>query len=114
MRFFTDSVFNIKNDFNRQFASALIEANLGVKSGAYFSPYQLHEEDFALFQEAGLTHVEFGTESLAEATLSCYGKSFQVKDVFRVAAACDRLGLYQARFLISFWPVVGNADSLGR
>lgn len=107
--FFTDSVFNIKNEFNRQLARAMIDARLDVQWGAYFSPFRLGEEDLALYRDAGLTHVEFGTESLSDTTLRLYGKPFNIGDVFTAAEACDRLGIHQAHFLIFGGP--GETDA---
>ena len=60
--FFTDSVFNISNNFNIDLAEKMIEARLNLKWGAYFSPHNLDESLLRLLKEAGLTHIEFGTE----------------------------------------------------
>lgn len=98
--FFTDSVFNIKPDFNRRLAQALVDAKLGVKWGAYFSPWRCSQEDLALFKASGLSHVEFGTESLCDTTLERYGKPFRMQDVFRAADACRALEIDHAHFLI--------------
>lgn len=98
--FFTDSVFNIKHEFNRRLAHALIDADLKFHWGAYFSPFQCAEKDLALYKAAGLVHVEFGTESLADTTLGQYGKPFKVSDVLHAAEACRQLEIDQAHFLI--------------
>lgn len=98
--FFTDSVFNIKPAFNRQLAQALIDADLGMRWGAYFSPWHFDEKEVALFKAAGLTHVEFGTESLCDSTLAEYGKPFKFDDVVKAADVCRRLEIDHAHFLI--------------
>ena len=42
--FFTDSVFNINNEFNRILAEKMINSGMKMKWGAYFSPHNLDEE----------------------------------------------------------------------
>ncbi len=98
--FFTDSVFNIKPGFNRDLAKAIIDADLNIKWGAYFSPHLLGYDDLALFKESGLSHVEFGTDSFSDDVLQSYQKPFRCEDVFRAAEACHALDIYQAHFLI--------------
>jgi radical SAM superfamily enzyme YgiQ (UPF0313 family) len=78
----------------------MIRSGLQVKWGAYFSPHNLDEGQLRLFRKAGLTHIEFGTESLSDATLKNYGKHFDVEEVVRVSAMCNRIGIYFAHFLI--------------
>jgi radical SAM superfamily enzyme YgiQ (UPF0313 family) len=98
--FFTDSIFNISNEFNRKLADRLISADLKIKWGGYFNFVNL---DFALlqkFKKAGLSHIEFGTESLSESILKKYGKPFTVNDIFRVSGFCDQLEIDYAHFLI--------------
>ena len=98
--FFTDSVFNIKPGFNDELAEALVRAALPVRWGAYFSPRQLSHEQLALYQRAGLTHIEFGTESLSDAVLHHYRKPFDVAEVVAVSERCRKLGINYAHFLI--------------
>ncbi|MBU0765078.1 MAG: radical SAM protein [Bacteroidetes bacterium] len=98
--FFTDSVFNICREYNRKLAEKIIEAGLSVKWGAYFSPHNLDMDTLKLLQDAGLRHIEFGTESIAEATLKSYRKPFSVDDILSASDNCNRLGIYYAHFLI--------------
>jgi radical SAM superfamily enzyme YgiQ (UPF0313 family) len=98
--FFTDSVFNISNNFNRELAEQMIKAQLDMKWGAYFSPHNLDEDLLKLFKDAGLTHIEFGTESLSDRTLKNYGKHFTVDEVIKVSGLCNKLGIYFAHFMI--------------
>lgn len=98
--FFTDSVFNINPNYNNQLADALIKAKLPIKWGAYFSPYNLTEDQLQHYQAAGLSHIEFGTESLANSTLRSYGKPFDVEQVYAVSESCYRLKINYAHFLI--------------
>ncbi len=98
--FFTDSVFNIKNDFNRELSEKIIQSGLKIKWGAYFAPTNLSKEDLRLYQRAGLTHVEFGTESLCDEQLVNYGKSFLFEDVLEKSNFCKELNIHYAHFLI--------------
>ena len=98
--FFTDSVFNISNHFNIELARKMIASKLPMHWGAYFSPHNLSLENLKLFAEAGLTHIEFGTESLSDTTLKKYGKHFDVDEVVRVSDYCNQAGVYFCHFMI--------------
>jgi len=98
--FFTDSVFNISNNFNIELAEKIIKSNMKLKWGAYFSPYNLTRDLLDLFARAGLTHIEFGTESLSDTTLKAYGKHFDVEEVVNVSRYCNEAGVYFCHFMI--------------
>ncbi|MCX6250654.1 MAG: radical SAM protein [Bacteroidetes bacterium] len=98
--FFTDSVFNIHNRFNKELAEQIIKAGIKMNWGAYFSPHDLDEETLRLYAAAGLTHIEFGTESLSDSTLQSYRKHFTVSDVVEVSALCNKVGIYFSHFMI--------------
>ena len=98
--FFTDSVFNIHDKFNHDLAERIIRSGLQIKWGAYFSPHDLDVKTLELYKRAGLTHIEFGTESLSDATLKNYGKHFTVRDIIEVSDACNDTGIYFSHFLI--------------
>ncbi|MFH1159923.1 MAG: lipid biosynthesis B12-binding/radical SAM protein [bacterium] len=98
--FFTDSVFNLNRNFNIKFARKIIKSGIKMQWGAYFSPHNLILDDLKLFAESGLTHIEFGTESLSDSTLKHYQKHFSVNEVVEVSAMCNEAGIYFAHFLI--------------
>jgi radical SAM superfamily enzyme YgiQ (UPF0313 family) len=98
--FFTDSVFNISNNFNVELAEKLIDSKLPVHWGAYFSPHNLSLDHLRLYVQAGLTHIEFGTESLSDITLKHYGKHFDVDEVVRVSEYCNEAKVYFCHFMI--------------
>lgn len=98
--FFTDSVFNISNNFNVELANLMIRSELKTRWGAYFSPHNLTLEQLELYKRAGLTHIEFGTESLSDTTLVHYGKHFDVEEVVRVSDYCNKAGIYFCHFMI--------------
>ena len=98
--FFTDSVFNISNEYNIQLAQKIIASGVKVNWGAYFSPYNLTREELMLFKQAGLTHIEFGSESFSDQQLKNYRKPFKFTDVHEVSQICSDLGIFFAHFLI--------------
>lgn len=98
--FFTDSVFNIDRAYNEELANRIIESGVKMNWGAYFSPRNLTKEDLSLYKKAGLTHVEFGTESFSDQQLSNYRKGFTWKEVQETSLFCDELGIFYAHFLI--------------
>lgn len=98
--FFTDSVFNISNDYNIKLAEKIISKNTDIKWGAYFNFCNLDEEILRLFKRAGLRHIEFGTESLSDTMLVNYNKPFTMSDVFDISRICVKLEIDYAHFLI--------------
>jgi radical SAM superfamily enzyme YgiQ (UPF0313 family) len=98
--FFTDSVFNISNEFNIILAKKIIESGVKVNWGAYFSPHNLSREELVLFKKAGLSHMEFGTESFSDQQLKNYRKHFTFSEVLEISNISSDLGIFFAHFLI--------------
>jgi radical SAM superfamily enzyme YgiQ (UPF0313 family) len=98
--FFTDSVFNIAHGFNAHLCEAIIRSGARIRWGAYFTPHGLTPDMLDLYRRAGLTHIEFGTESLCDAQLENYGKHFTFADVRAASEMCVKKGVYCAHFLI--------------
>lgn len=98
--FFTDSVFNINNDYNYELAEKIIKSNIKIRWGAYFTIKNLPEDLLVLLKKAGLVHIEFGTESLSDSTLQSYGKHFTVSEIIEKSNLCNKLEIDFAHFLI--------------
>ena len=98
--FFTDSVFNINNEFNDELCNALVKQDLGISWGAYFSPSNITDEQMELYKRSGLTHIEFGTESFCDETLSAYGKRFSFDDVLRSSELALKHNVFYSHFMI--------------
>jgi len=98
--FFTDSVFNSENEYNMELADLLISENIRIKWGGYFNFTNISRSLLAKLKEAGLAHIEFGTESLSEKMLRNYGKPFTVKDILQACEICNDLEIHFAHFLI--------------
>lgn len=98
--FFTDSVFNIHREYNRELASLLIEKKAHIKWGAFFTPHNLTYQDLALFKEAGLKHIEWGTDSLCDSQLERLHKSFRFSHIKEQSLNASKLGIFYAHFLM--------------
>ena len=98
--FFTDSIFNIRNTYNYTLAHEIIKSGLNIKWGAYFNFTNLPEDLLALLKQAGLTHIEFGTDSLCNKTLKAYKKPFSFEDILKTSDLCNKLEIDYAHFLI--------------
>lgn len=98
--FFTDSVFNICEEYNIELAHRIIESGVKISWGAYFSPNNFKKENMALYKRAGLTHIEFGTDSLSDTQLVNYKKHFTFYDIKQASDICYDLGIFYAHFLI--------------
>jgi radical SAM superfamily enzyme YgiQ (UPF0313 family) len=98
--FFTDSVFNVHNAYNTELAEKIIRSGMNIKWGAYFYPHGLTKELLYLLKKSGLTHIEFGTESICNTTLQSYGKHFTAEDVLQQSWLCQEAGIQHAHFLI--------------
>ena len=98
--FITDSVFNIHNEYNEEFAHRLIESKAKIQWGAYFTPSNMTFDELKLYQQSGLMHVEFGTDSLSDCQLEKYRKNFRFADVREQSKNCENLGIFYAHYLI--------------
>ncbi|MBI4775592.1 MAG: radical SAM protein [Deltaproteobacteria bacterium] len=98
--FFADSVFNASRSHVLTLAERFIEEGLNIKWGAFFAPRGLRTEDFGLLKRAGLTHVEFGTDTLANDTCRSYDKSFSPEDVLEADEAAQKNELHVCHYLI--------------
>jgi len=98
--FITDSTFNCHTGHSLEVAKAFIRAHLSVPWGAFFAPFKAKANYYDIMAEAGLTHVEFGTESLCDSVLSAYGKPFRTEDVFHAHEQAADAGLHIAHYLL--------------
>lgn len=98
--FFTDSVFNVNNDYNIELAEKIIKSGIKIRWGGYFYPKGMTEEMLRIYQASGLTHIEFGTESISDRALKSYRKHFTVDDIMEQSELCNKVGVPFAHFLI--------------
>jgi radical SAM superfamily enzyme YgiQ (UPF0313 family) len=98
--FITDSTFNCSEEHSLKVAKAFIKARLSIPWGAFFAPFNPMPDYYKIMADAGLTHVEFGTESLCDRVLSSYAKPFCADDIFSTHKLASDAGLHIAHYLL--------------
>ena len=98
--FITDSAFNASYDHSREVARAFIKAGISIPWGGFFAPTIPPPDYFQVLADAGLTHVEFGTESLSDTMLGNLQKPFVVKNVFDAHSQALNAGLHIAHYFL--------------
>lgn len=102
--FITDSTFNCSISHSIAVAKAFIKAGVSIPWGAFFAPMAIPDNYFQIMAEAGLTHVEFGTESLSDTVLKSYKKPFTRNDIFRAHELALNAGLHVAHYIMPGGP----------
>jgi radical SAM superfamily enzyme YgiQ (UPF0313 family) len=98
--FITDSAFNVDIEHSLMVAEAFMKKEISIPWGAFFAPVPLPVDYFKTMADAGLRHVEFGTESLCDSVLLAYQKPFQAAHVFRAHQEAVNAGLYVAHYFL--------------
>lgn len=122
--YLTDSIFNADYAHSMQVARTFIQKGLSIPWGAYFSPTRPPGPGYyTLMADAGLTHIEFGTDALCDATLAGYQKPFRTEHVFQAHDMAVEAGIHIAHFLLFGGPgetpdtvndTIANAENLTR
>lgn len=121
--FITDSVFNADESHSLAVAEAFREAKLSIPWGGFFAPFRPAADYYRRMGEAGLTHVEFGTEALSPKMLAVYRKPFGVDHVMAAHRAAVDAGLHTAHYFLLGGPgedretlaeTLSNIDKLDR
>jgi len=98
--FVTDATFNCDADHNLAVARAFRDEGLSIPWGAFFTPLPMPPGYWESLAASGLSHVEFGTEALADITLVAYGKPFRVAEVFEAHRQALGAGLHVAHYFM--------------
>ena len=98
--FITDSAFNADYDHSAAVARAFERIGLAIPWGAFFMPTRPPADYYRRLADAGLQHVEFGTESLSDPVLSAYGKPFLMKHALESHQAARAAGLHVAHYFL--------------
>ena len=98
--FVTDSAFNASYEHSLQVARAFKDRGVTVPWGGFFAPTVPPEGYFQQLADAGLSHVEFGTESLCDTMLSNFRKPFAAADVFEAHRQAEKAGLHVAHYFL--------------
>jgi radical SAM superfamily enzyme YgiQ (UPF0313 family) len=109
--FITDSAFNVDYPHSLAVAQAFRQAGVKIPWGAFFAPTIPPKGYFTQMAAAGLSHVEFGTESLSNVILKNYRKPFRVEHVLAAHKAALAANLYIAHYFLLGGPGE-NQDSL--
>lgn len=98
--FVTDAAFNSSGAHSIAVAKAFKKAGVSIPWGAFFAPVNIDRDYFRILADAGLKHVEFGSESLSDPVLKAYRKPFRAENVFQAHAAAVEAGLHVAHYLL--------------
>ncbi len=98
--FVTDSVFNADYEHSLAVARAFKQAGVSIPWGAFFAPTQPPPDYYPNLADAGLTHVEFGTEALSDRMLATYRKPFRKRHVYAAHQCARDAGLYTAHYFL--------------
>lgn len=121
--YITDSTFNGSCDHSLKVAAAFIKAGISIPWGGFFTPLACPPDYYQRLADAGLKHVEFGTESLSDGMLASYSKPFQIGDVLAAHSLAVAAGLHVAHYLMLGGPgeseatvreTLDNTDQMGK
>jgi radical SAM superfamily enzyme YgiQ (UPF0313 family) len=98
--FVTDSAFNADYPHSIEVARAFKRSGVSIPWGAFFAPTSPPADYYRILADAGLTHVEFGTESLADTVLASYRKPFRADHVVCSHNAARDAGLHVAHYFL--------------
>ena len=98
--FWVDSIFNQNSEYELSFAEEILRRGLKLKWGAFFSPLNIDRTYLETLKKSGLSHIEFGTDSLSEKMLRSYNKKFTRDEVMISSAISIELGIHTAHYLL--------------
>ncbi len=107
----TDSTYNGSYEHSLKVAAAFKKAGISIPWGGLFTPTAPPPDYYSFLADAGLMHVEFGTEALSNRVLESYGKPFQSDDVISSHREALAAGLHVAHYLMLGGPGE-NEDTL--
>lgn len=102
--FIVDSVFNSSVRHVHEICEALLRRNLKISWSCFLRPQGLTRELVRLMARAGLSHVEFGTDSFCDEVLASYRKGFTFDEVRESSELMRQEEVDYCHFLISGGP----------
>lgn len=102
--FIVDSVFNSSPRHVRETCEAIIRAGSGISWGCFLRPQGLTPELMSLMARAGLTHVEFGSDSFCDDVLRHYNKHLTFEDILLSTELAKEQNIDCCHFLIAGGP----------
>jgi radical SAM superfamily enzyme YgiQ (UPF0313 family) len=85
--FIVDSVFNSSPEHVEEVCEAILRRRLKLPWGCFLRPQGLTPDLVRLMARAGLTHIEFGSDSFCDRVLVEYGKNLTFDDIEQSTAA---------------------------
>jgi radical SAM superfamily enzyme YgiQ (UPF0313 family) len=102
--FIVDSVFNIRNDHVASICEGILKRKLTFQWSCFLRPKGLTSDLMKLMKMAGLSHIEFGSDSLCDSVLESYGKNITFDDILESSEFAREHHVHYAHFLIAGGP----------
>ena len=102
--FIVDSVFNSTPRHVTEICEAILRRGVKISWGCFLRPQGLTAELMDLMARAGLTHIEFGSDSFSDPTLAAYHKHFTFEDIFISSELARQRKVEYCHFLICGGP----------
>ena len=102
--FIVDSVFNSSPRHVAEICEAILARNLKLKWGCFLRPQGLTRELMKLMARAGLSHIEFGSDSFCDEVLEAYEKGLSFDDIAKSSELAHQEKLDYCHFLIAGGP----------
>jgi radical SAM superfamily enzyme YgiQ (UPF0313 family) len=98
--FIVDSVFNSSPTHVFETCEAILRRGVSLKWGCFLRPQGLTADQMAIMARAGLSHIEFGSDSFSDTVLAAFEKKLRFEDIRRSAALAAAANVDQCHFLI--------------
>lgn len=102
--FIVDSVFNSSPQHVRAVCRAILAQKIKIRWGCFLRPAELTDELMGLMAEAGLSHIEFGSDSFCDSVLQEYGKRFRFDDILESSDLARKHKVEFCHFLVCGGP----------
>lgn len=102
--FIVDSVFNSSPEHVVETCEAILRRNASLRWGCFLRPQGLTPELMQLMKRAGLTHIEFGSDSFCDAVLREYDKRLTFADIVQSSELARQAEIEHCHFLICGGP----------
>jgi radical SAM superfamily enzyme YgiQ (UPF0313 family) len=102
--FIVDSVFNSSQSHVTEICEAILRRNVKLSWGCFLRPQGLTPELMKLMKRAGLTNIEFGSDSFCDEVLATYQKGLSFDDILHSSELANEENIDFCHFLISGGP----------
>jgi radical SAM superfamily enzyme YgiQ (UPF0313 family) len=102
--FIVDSVFNSSPKHVVEVCEAILRRNVKLSWGCFLRPHNLSPDLVKLMARAGLTHIEFGSDSFCDEILHEYRKGFSFDDILHSSELARAEKIDYCHFLIAGGP----------